>query len=125
MFNLTVLNDVASIGMACVLAVSSSLPTCEAKGLLTGEAAHPMVAGSILALARRCRRRLRPWCDDGTEGTEQSSRCMSAEFEDALTTPRIEKCIKRIDKQARPHIRKSSPFLSNHRQRNPDMRGTK
>ncbi|RAN81259.1 cation transporter [Bacillus sp. SRB_336] len=96
------LDGVASIGIACVLAVSASLLARETKGLLIGETAHPVVSEAILAIAA---------ADDGVRcangvltvqmGPSQVVAALSAEFEDALTTPEIEACINRIEKQAK------------------------
>ncbi len=96
------LDGVASIGIAGVLAVSATLLARETKGLLIGETAHPAVSEAILAIAA---------ADDGVRcangvltvqmGPNQVVAALSAEFEDALTTPQIETCINRIEKQAR------------------------
>jgi len=96
------LDGVASIGIAAVLAVSASLLARETKGLLIGETAHPVVSDAILAIAA---------ADDGVRcangvltvqmGPSQVVAALSAEFEDALTTPQIEACINRIEKQAK------------------------
>jgi cation diffusion facilitator family transporter len=101
-FNLPVLDGVASIGIACVLAVSASLLARETKGLLIGEAAHPAVADSILAIAAGD---AGVRCANGVltvqMGPNQVVAALSAEFEDALTTPQIEDCINRIEGQAK------------------------
>jgi cation diffusion facilitator family transporter len=96
------LDGVASIGIACVLAVFAALLARETKGLLIGEPAHPRVSGSILAIAAG---------DEGVHcangvltvqmGPNQVVATLSAEFEDALTTPQIEACINRIEAQAK------------------------
>jgi cation diffusion facilitator family transporter len=102
LFNLPVLDGVASIGIACVLAVSASLLARETKGLLIGEAAHPAVADSILAIAAGD---AGVRCANGVltvqMGPNQVVAALSAEFEDALTTPQIEDCINRIEGQAK------------------------
>jgi cation diffusion facilitator family transporter len=102
LFALPVLDGVASIGIACVLAVSATLLARETKGLLIGEAAHPAVADSILSIAAS---------DSGVRcangvltvqmGPNQVVAALSADFEDALTTPQIEDCINRIENQAK------------------------
>ncbi len=96
------LDGVASVGIACVLAVSAMLLARESKGLLIGETAHPAVSEAILAIAA---------ADPGVSsanglltvqmGPRQVVAALSAEFEDALTTPQIEACINRIEEQAR------------------------
>jgi len=96
------LDGVASIGIAGVLAVSAMLLARETKGLLIGEAAHPAVGEAILAIAAG---------DEGVcsanglltvqMGPNQVVAALSAEFEDALTTPQIEACIDRIERQAK------------------------
>jgi cation diffusion facilitator family transporter len=96
------IDGVASLGIACVLAVSATLLARETKGLLIGETAHPAVSDAILAIAAT---------DDGVRcangvltvqmGPRQVVAALSAEFEDALTTPQIEACINRIEKQAK------------------------
>ena len=102
LFNLPVLDGVASIGIACVLAVSASLLARETKGLLIGEAAHTAVADSILAIAAGD---AGVRCANGVltvqMGPNQVVAALSAEFEDALTTPQIEDCINRIEGQAK------------------------
>lgn len=100
--NLPVLDGVASIGIACVLAVSASLLARETKGLLIGETAHPAVGESILAIAAGD---AGVRCANGVMtvqmGPNQVVAALSAEFEDALTTPQIEECINRIESQAK------------------------
>ena len=102
LFDLPVLDGVASIGIAGVLAMSAMLLARETKGLLIGEPAHPAVSNAILAIAA---------ADEGVRcangvltvqmGPNQVVATLSAEFEDALTTPQIEACINRIEKQAK------------------------
>lgn len=99
---LPVLDGVASIGIAGVLAVSATLLARETKGLLIGETAQPAVSEAILAIANG---------DDGVRcangvltvqmGPNQVVAALSAEFEDALSTPQIEACVNRIEKQAK------------------------
>jgi cation diffusion facilitator family transporter len=102
LFDLPVLDGIASIGIAGVLAMSAMLLARETKGLLIGEPAHPVVSNAILAIAA---------ADEGVRcangvltvqmGPNQVVATLSAEFEDALTTPQIEACINRIEKQAK------------------------
>ncbi|WEN14864.1 cation diffusion facilitator family transporter [Rhodanobacter sp. AS-Z3] len=101
-FNMPVLDGVASIGISCVLAVSAMLLARETKGLLIGETAHPVVSESILAIANGD---AGVRCANGVltvqMGPSQVVAALSAEFEDALTTPQIEACIHRIEAQAK------------------------
>ena len=101
-FKLPALDGVASIGIALVLTVSASLLARETKGLLIGEPAHPAVSESILAIASGDND---VRCANGVMtvqmGPNQVVAALSAEFEDALTTPQIEACINRIEKQAK------------------------
>lgn len=97
-----VLDGIASIGIAAVLSMSALLLARETKGLLIGEPAHPVVGEAILAIAA---------ADTGVRrangvltvqmGPSQVVATLSAEFEDALTTPQIEACINRIERQAK------------------------
>jgi cation diffusion facilitator family transporter len=96
------LDGVASIGIAGVLAMSAMLLARETKGLLIGEPAHPAVSDAILAIAAGD---AGVRCANGVltvqMGPSQVVATLSAEFEDALTTPQIEACIDRIEKQAK------------------------
>jgi cation diffusion facilitator family transporter len=90
----------ASIGIGLVLTITSFLLGSETKSLLIGEAAHSHVREKIMEIAA---------CDVGIRkvnglltiqmGPDQVMAAMSAEFEDALTTPQIEACIQRIEAQ--------------------------
>ncbi len=96
------LDGMASIGIALVLVVSASLLLRETKGLLIGEPAHPVVREAILAIANGD---ADVRCANGVMtvqmGPNQVVAALSAEFEDSLTTPQIEACINRIEKQAK------------------------
>ena len=101
-------DGVASIAIGGVLAVSSLLLARETKGLLMGEAAHPRVRDDIMRIAdadpaiRKANGVLTVQM-----GPDQVVAALSAEFEDALDTPRIEACITRIEhaaKQAHPAL---------------------
>ena len=102
LFDLPVLDGAASIGIACVLAVSALLLARETKGLLIGESAHPLVARSILTIAAND---AQVHSANGVltvqMGPNQVVAALSAEFEDALSTPQIEECINRIEKLAK------------------------
>ena len=92
----------ASIGIGLLLTASAMFLARETKSLLIGEAAHLHVRESILSIAAK---------DPGIRkinglitvqmGPDQVIAAMSAEFEDALTTPQIEACIKRIEERIR------------------------
>lgn len=102
------LDGAASIGIAIVLTVSATLLARESKDLLIGEPAHPHIAESILAIAAgdTCIRHA-----NGVLTMQMGPRSvvanLSAEFEDALTTPQIEACIQRVEeatKKAHPEL---------------------
>lgn len=96
------LDGVASIGIGCVLAATAFLLARETKGLLIGELASPHFARSLLDIAA---------ADPDVRnangvltmqmGPNQVVAALSAEFEDACTTPQIEQCVRRIESQAR------------------------
>jgi cation diffusion facilitator family transporter len=101
-------DGLASIGIGIVLAVTALVLARETKGLLIGEAAHPGVQASILALAQ---------ADPAVErangvltvhlAPHQVVAALSAEFADGLMTPDIEACVTRIEekvKAAHPEI---------------------
>lgn len=97
-FDMPELDGVASILIGCVLAVTAVLLARETKGLLVGEAAVPQVHASILRIAAG---------DVGVRaangvitsqiGPHQVLVSLSAEFEDRLTTPEIEACVRRVE----------------------------
>ncbi|HET7064196.1 MAG TPA: cation diffusion facilitator family transporter [Rudaea sp.] len=97
-FSLPQLDGIASLGIGVVLAVSSILLARETKQLLIGEPAHPHVRASILKIAA---------ADHGIRnangvitvqlGPQQIVAALSAEFEDALTTGEIERCVNRLE----------------------------
>jgi cation diffusion facilitator family transporter len=102
LFDAPRLDGAASIGIALVLAVTAMLLARESKSLLIGEPAHPQVRESIVAIAA---------ADPAVRqvngvltvqlGPSQVVATLSAEFEDSLTTPKIEACINRIEKAAK------------------------
>jgi cation diffusion facilitator family transporter len=102
------LDGVASLGIGVVLMVSSMLLARETKDLLIGESARPHVRDAILRIAGddpdiRCANGVLTV----QLGPNQVVAALSAEFEDALDTTRIEQCINRIEaeiKQAHPDI---------------------
>jgi len=93
-----ILDGIASLCIAAVLAVTAFLLARETKGLLVGEPAHPSVARRIMAVAttdpdlRRAN-----GVTTMQMGPEQVVAMLSAEFEDDRTTPQIEACITRIE----------------------------
>ena len=92
------LDAIASIAIGLLLTATSMFLARETKSLLIGEAAYGHVRDCILKIAAE---------DPGIRkinglitvqmGPDQVMAAMSAEFEDALTTPQIENCIKRIE----------------------------
>ncbi len=96
------LDGVASIGIGCVLAATAFLLARETKGLLIGEPASPGFDRSLLEIAA---------ADPDVRnangvltlqmGPNQVVAALSAEFEDACTTPQIEQCVRRIEARAR------------------------
>ena len=102
------LDGIASISIAVVLVVSSMFLARETKALLIGESALPSVQASILQIAgadpaiRKANGVLTVQM-----GPEQVVAALSAEFEDAMTTPEIEACVNRVEssiKAAHPEI---------------------
>jgi cation diffusion facilitator family transporter len=98
LLDMPVLDGVASLCIAAVLAATAFLLARETKGLLVGEPAHPSVARRIMAVAN---------ADADLRGTngvttmqmgpQQVVAMLSAEFEDDRTTLQIETCITRIE----------------------------
>jgi cation diffusion facilitator family transporter len=99
---------IASICIGLLLTASALFLARETKSLLIGEAAHSHVREAILQIAAK---------DPDVRkvngvltvqmGPAQVMAALSAEFEDALTTPQIEACIKRIEariKDAREEV---------------------
>jgi cation diffusion facilitator family transporter len=97
-FSLPQLDGVASLGIGVVLAVSSILLARETKQLLIGEPAHPHVRASILKIAAADQAiRNANGVITVQLGPQQIVAALSAEFEDALTTDEIERCVNRIE----------------------------
>ncbi len=96
------LDGVASIGIACVLAVTAFLLARETKGLLIGEPAHAHVSESLMALAARDPDvRAANGVLTMQMGPHQVVAALSAEFEDSRTTPQIEACVGRLEQAAK------------------------
>ena len=96
------LDGVASIGIGVVLCIAALLLARETKGLLIGEAAHPRVRRDILRIAGEDPA-IR--CANGVFtvqlGPDSVVAALSAEFEDALATPEIERCVNRVEAAVR------------------------
>jgi divalent metal cation (Fe/Co/Zn/Cd) transporter len=105
-FAMPELDGAASIGIAVVLAIAAGLLARESKGLLLGEPAQPKLRESLLEIAAN---------DPGVGhvngvltvqmGPHTVVAALSAEFEDELTTPQIEQCIRRIESAVRSRHR--------------------
>jgi cation diffusion facilitator family transporter len=99
LLDMPILDGVASLCIAGVLAVTAFLLARETKGLLVGEPAHPSVAKRILAVATHdADLRRANGVTTMQMGPDQVVAMLSAEFEDDRTTPQIEACITRIEK---------------------------
>lgn len=93
-----ILDGVASIGIAAVLAVTAAMLARECKGLLIGETADPAVGARVVALAD---------ADPAVAsangamtaqvGPDSVVVALSTEFDDALTAPEIERAVARIE----------------------------
>ncbi|MBZ6078114.1 cation diffusion facilitator family transporter [Microvirga puerhi] len=107
-FDMPELDGMASLGIGAVLTTTALVLARETKGLLIGEAANHKLEASILAIAQ---------ADPAIErangvltvhlAPDQVVAALSAEFSDALRTPDIEACVRRIEtkiKQTHPEI---------------------
>ncbi|WP_369038893.1 cation diffusion facilitator family transporter [Stenotrophomonas maltophilia] len=98
LLDMPVLDGVASLFIAAVLAVTAFLLARETKGLLVGEPAHPAVAQRIMTVAATDPDLRRA---NGVTtlqmGPAQVVAMLSGEFEDDRRTPQIEACITRIE----------------------------
>lgn len=98
LLEMPVLDGVASLGIAAVLATTAFLLARETKGLLVGEPAHPKVASTILELAAAdADVRGANGVTTMQMGPRQVVAMLSCEFEDARNTQQIEACITRIE----------------------------
>lgn len=96
--DMPILDGVASLCIAGVLALTAFLLARETKGLLVGEPAHPSVARRIMAVADTdADLRKANGVTTMQMGPDQVVAMLSAEFEDDRTTPQIEACITRIE----------------------------
>jgi len=99
LLDMPVLDGVASLCIAAVLAMTAFLLARETKGLLLGEPAQPRVARHILQVANAdADLRSANGVTTMQMGPDQVIAMLSAEFEDDRTTPQIEACITRIEK---------------------------
>ena len=112
-FNMPELDGAASIGIAGVLAVAAAVLARECKSLLIGEPAHPRLREALLEIAAK---------DPDVShvnsvltvqmGPHQVVAALSAEFEDRLSTPQIERCINRIEQAVHTrHAEVTSLFI--------------
>lgn len=96
--DMPVLDGVASIGIAAILAVTAVFLARESKGLLLGEPASPEVQKKVLDIAQQ---------DPAVQqangiltlhmGPREIVAGLSIEFEDHLAAPEIEACVERIE----------------------------
>jgi cation diffusion facilitator family transporter len=95
------LDGVASVGVALVLAVFATVLARETKGLLIGEPAREGTDESIADVARRdpAVRRVNGVLTVQM-GPHHVVAALSAEFDNTLTTPQIEDCIHRLEREA-------------------------
>jgi cation diffusion facilitator family transporter len=103
------LDGLASLGISLVLLVSSVLLARETKGLLIGEPARPHLRDAVLRIVsddqdvRRANGVLTVQL-----GPNQIVAALSVEFQEALTTAQIERCVSRIEEA----IRKAQPDVT-------------
>ncbi len=102
LLEMPVLDGVASLCIAAVLAMTAFLLARETKDLLVGEPAQPRVARHILAVANADPDlRSANGVTTMQMGPNQVIAMLSAEFEDDRTTPQIEACITRIERSVK------------------------
>jgi cation diffusion facilitator family transporter len=103
------LDGVASLGIALVLAVAGGALARRTKQLLVGEGARPEVRRSILEIASRHAGIARAnGVITAQVGADQVVAALSAEFDDRLTTPQIEDCVRSLEEE----IRSAHPEVS-------------
>ncbi|HEY6641983.1 cation diffusion facilitator family transporter [Povalibacter sp.] len=101
-FAMPVLDGVASLGIALVLAITGIALARRTKELLLGEQVYPELARSILAIAGRHPGVAAANGVIATQlGPEQVVALLSAEFVDRLTADEIEACVIDIESQVR------------------------
>jgi cation diffusion facilitator family transporter len=103
------LDGVASLGIALVLAVAGAALARRTKQLLIGEEARPELRRSIIEIASRHTGIARANGVLTTQlGPDQVVAGLSAEFDDRLTTPEIEDCVRGLEEE----IRSAHPEVS-------------
>lgn len=103
------LDGVASLGIALVLAVAGAALARRTKQLLIGEEAPPELRRSILEIASRHAGIARAnGVLTAQLGADQVVAALSAEFDDRLTTPEIEDCVRSLEEE----IRSAHPEVS-------------
>jgi cation diffusion facilitator family transporter len=112
-FQMPMLDGVASLGIACVLAVTGITLAHRTKELLVGERTWPALERSILATVSR-----QPGIARANGlltshiGPDQIVVALSVEFEDSLTAPEIEKAVNALEQEVKvEHPEVSSLFV--------------
>ena len=108
-FAMPKLDGIASLGIALVLAVAGAALARRTKQLLIGEQASPELRCSILEIASRHAGIAKANGVLTTQvGADQVVAALSAEFDDRLTTPEIEDCVRTLEQE----IRSAHPEVS-------------
>jgi cation diffusion facilitator family transporter len=108
-FDMPKLDGVGSLGIALVLAMAGAALARRTKQLLIGEEAGPELQRSILEIAARHRGIASANGVLTTQvGADRVVVALSAEFDDRLTTPEIEACVKTLEEE----IRSAHPEVS-------------
>jgi cation diffusion facilitator family transporter len=108
-FDMPKLDGVASLGIALVLAAAGAVLARRTKQLLIGEEARPELRRSILEIAsRHAGIASANGVLTSQLGADQVVVGLSAEFEDRLTTPQIEDCVRSLEEE----IRSAHPEVS-------------
>ena len=96
------LDGLASLGIALVLAAAGAALARRTKQLLIGEVAQPELQRSILEIAGRHAGIARAnGVLTSQLGADQVVAALSAEFDDRLTTPEIEDCVRSLEEEIR------------------------
>ena len=103
---------IGSIGIGLILGVTAIFLARESKGLLLGEPASPAVQGEVLAIAQ---------ADPAVQrangvltvhmGPQEIVAGLSIEFEDHVTAPEIEACVKRIEARLKDELPQITPLF--------------
>jgi cation diffusion facilitator family transporter len=108
-FDMPILDGVASLGIALVLAAAGAALARRTKQLLIGEQARPELQRSILDIASRHAGIANAnGVLTSQLGANQVVVALSAEFDDQLTTPQIEDCVRSLEEE----IRSAHPEVS-------------